>query len=155
MYPQYSGTTTASVIDAVASWSLKVRHLPELRFVNRYHDDAGYIEALTRKIRAWSSRRRGWARRVRPPGRGRRVPGAPGVRRRWPSQLDPYTGDAYSLRPSRSSSLPNTPTAGPGRGGAGPLGCSWRAAADNEPVATTSANTGSPNTGQHAGSREK
>jgi ferrochelatase len=51
-YPQYSGTTTASVIDAVASWSLKVRHLPELRFVNRYHDDAGYIEALTRKIRA-------------------------------------------------------------------------------------------------------
>ena len=50
-YPQYSGTTTASVIDAVASWSLKVRHLPELRFVNRYHDDAGYIEALTRKIR--------------------------------------------------------------------------------------------------------
>ena len=51
-YPQYSGTTTASVIDAVASWSLKVRHLPELRFINRYHDDTGYIEALTRKIRA-------------------------------------------------------------------------------------------------------
>jgi ferrochelatase len=50
-YPQYRGTTTASVIDAVASWSLKVRHLPELRFVNRYHDDAGYIEALARKIR--------------------------------------------------------------------------------------------------------
>ncbi|MBE0587298.1 MAG: ferrochelatase, partial [Hydrogenophaga sp.] len=51
-YPQYSGTTTASVIDAVANWSLKIRNLPELRFINRYHDDAGYIEALTKKIRA-------------------------------------------------------------------------------------------------------
>ncbi len=51
-YPQYSGTTTASVIDAVSAWSQKVRHLPELRFVNRYHDDLGYIDALHRKVRA-------------------------------------------------------------------------------------------------------
>jgi ferrochelatase len=54
-YPQYSGTTTASVFDAVAHWGLKVRHLPELRFVNRYHDDLGYIDALHRRIRThWS-----------------------------------------------------------------------------------------------------
>jgi protoporphyrin/coproporphyrin ferrochelatase len=51
-YPQYSGTTTASVFDAVAAWGQKARHLPELRFVNRYHDDLGYIDALHRKIRA-------------------------------------------------------------------------------------------------------
>ena len=51
-YPQYSGTTTASVIDAVSAWSQKIRHIPELRFVNRYHDDLGYIDALHRKIRA-------------------------------------------------------------------------------------------------------
>ncbi|MCB2017866.1 MAG: ferrochelatase, partial [Hydrogenophaga sp.] len=51
-YPQYSGTTTASVFDAVAQWGQKVRNLPELRFVNRYHDDLGYIDALHRKIRA-------------------------------------------------------------------------------------------------------
>jgi ferrochelatase len=51
-YPQYSGTTTASVIDAVTAWSQPVRHLPELRFVNRYHDDPGYIKALARGIRA-------------------------------------------------------------------------------------------------------
>lgn len=51
-YPQYSGTTTASVIDAVTAWSQPVRHLPELRFVNRYHDDPGYIQALARNIRA-------------------------------------------------------------------------------------------------------
>ncbi|WP_066271846.1 ferrochelatase [Hydrogenophaga palleronii] len=51
-YPQYSGTTTASVIDAVTAWSRDVRHLPEFRFVNRYHDDPGYIQALARRVRA-------------------------------------------------------------------------------------------------------
>jgi protoporphyrin/coproporphyrin ferrochelatase len=50
MYPQYSGPTTASAIDAVGAWAARVRHLPELRFVNRYHDDPGYIEALARRV---------------------------------------------------------------------------------------------------------
>jgi ferrochelatase len=50
MYPQYSGPTTASVIDAVGSWVQKVRNVPELRFVNRYQDDAGYIAALARRV---------------------------------------------------------------------------------------------------------
>ena len=50
-YPQYSGTTTASVFDAVYSWAAKVRLIPELRFVNHYHDDSGYISALADKIR--------------------------------------------------------------------------------------------------------
>ena len=49
-YPQYSGTTTASVSDAIAAWSVRQRSLPEFRFVNRYHDDAGYIEALARRV---------------------------------------------------------------------------------------------------------
>ena len=48
LYPQYSGTTPASVIDAVGAWARGVRHVPELRFVNRFHDDPGYIRALTR-----------------------------------------------------------------------------------------------------------
>ena len=53
-YPQYSGTSTASVIDAVAGWAATVRNLPELRFVNRYHDDHGYVRALARRIeRYW------------------------------------------------------------------------------------------------------
>ena len=55
-YPQYSGTTTASVLDAVYQWAAKVRQVPELRFVNRYHDDAGYIEAMVRRVRDfWQS----------------------------------------------------------------------------------------------------
>lgn len=49
-YPQYSGTTTASVIDAVNAWAGRQRNIPELRFVNRYHDDRGYVQALGHRI---------------------------------------------------------------------------------------------------------
>ena len=52
LYPQYSGTTTASVFDAVYDWARTQRHVPELRFVNRYHDNAAYIEALAKRIEA-------------------------------------------------------------------------------------------------------
>ena len=52
LYPQYSGTTTASVFDAVYTWAARTRNVPELRFVNRYHDDAGYIDALAATVRA-------------------------------------------------------------------------------------------------------
>jgi protoporphyrin/coproporphyrin ferrochelatase len=59
-YPQYSGTTTASLVDAVASWSTGVRYLPELRFVNHYHDDRGYVQALVRRVeRYWREYGRG------------------------------------------------------------------------------------------------
>lgn len=51
-YPQYSGTTTASVIDAVGAWARTRRNVPELRFVNRYHDDRGYVLALARRVEA-------------------------------------------------------------------------------------------------------
>ncbi len=50
-YPQYSGATTASVIDDVARWALRTRNVPELRFVNRYHDDPAYISALAQTVR--------------------------------------------------------------------------------------------------------
>jgi protoporphyrin/coproporphyrin ferrochelatase len=52
-YPQYSGTTTASIVDAVGQWSQRQRVVPEFRFVNRYHDDSGYIDALARRIEAY------------------------------------------------------------------------------------------------------
>ena len=50
-YPQYSATTTASVFDAVYRWASTTRLIPEFRFVNRYHDEPLYIEALARKVR--------------------------------------------------------------------------------------------------------
>src|SRR5450830_673920 len=55
-YPQYSATTTASLFDAVYACAGQVRNLPELRFVNHYHDDAGYIAALAASIqRFWKA----------------------------------------------------------------------------------------------------
>lgn len=50
-YPQYSAATTASVFDAVYLWAQKTRRLPEFRFVNHYHGDAGYIAALAQQVR--------------------------------------------------------------------------------------------------------
>jgi ferrochelatase len=59
LYPQYSATTTASVHDAVCAWAARVRALPELRFVNHYHDDPGYIKALAKPITDfWTARGR-------------------------------------------------------------------------------------------------
>lgn len=59
-YPQYSGSTTASVIDAVSAWTRDVRRLPELRYVNQYHDDPLYIEALAQRVEAhWKHEGRG------------------------------------------------------------------------------------------------
>lgn len=60
LYPQYAAATTASVADAVMQWSLGARRLPEWRFVNEYHDDAGYIGALAESVQAhWQARGRG------------------------------------------------------------------------------------------------
>ena len=81
LYPQYSGPTTASVIDAVATWTQQIRQLPELRFVNRYHDDAGYIAALA------SSVTEHWQRNGRPE---RLVMSFHGVPERTLQLGDPY-----------------------------------------------------------------
>jgi len=59
-YPQYSATTTASVFDAVYAWAARTRAIPELRFVNHYHDEATYIEALVKRVRKfWQVNGRG------------------------------------------------------------------------------------------------
>ena len=56
LYPQYSGTTTASVVDAVTDWARGARHVPALRFIDRFYDDPGYIRALTRVVHQhWQS----------------------------------------------------------------------------------------------------
>ncbi|HEY0199980.1 MAG TPA: ferrochelatase [Rhodanobacter sp.] len=53
LYPQYSATSTGSVIDAVADTLKRLRWPPELRIVNDYHDDPGHIEALAQSIERW------------------------------------------------------------------------------------------------------
>jgi len=54
LFPQYSGSTTASTFDEVARVLSGWRWLPELRLINSYHDHPGYIDTLAGSIRrAW------------------------------------------------------------------------------------------------------
>jgi len=50
LYPQYSATTTASTFDALSNELRQWRWLPELRFVNHYHDHPLYIQALAKSV---------------------------------------------------------------------------------------------------------
>jgi ferrochelatase len=60
LYPHYSGTTTGSVFDLVTKELSRRRWVPELRFINHYHDSAGYISALAASIRDhWDMHGRG------------------------------------------------------------------------------------------------
>lgn len=60
LYPQYSGTTTASVFDVVSDKLRTMRWIPETRFINQYHDEPGYIESLANSIREyWDQHGRG------------------------------------------------------------------------------------------------
>lgn len=60
MYPQYSGTTTAAVFDALFIALGRRRWMPEIRTIGSYHDDPGHIEALATSIEStWQSQGRG------------------------------------------------------------------------------------------------
>ncbi|MEQ8205901.1 MAG: ferrochelatase, partial [Woeseia sp.] len=56
LYPQYSNTTTGSVFADVSTLLSRRRWVPELRFINHYHDATGYITALADSIRAFRKR---------------------------------------------------------------------------------------------------
>ena len=53
MYPQYSATSSGSVIDAVMDSYKTLRWPPELRIINDYHNDPAHIEALATSIEQW------------------------------------------------------------------------------------------------------
>ena len=55
LYPQYSATTTAAIVDAVADVLRHWRYLPELRFINDYHRHPAYISALADSVRRYWS----------------------------------------------------------------------------------------------------
>ena len=81
LYPQYSGTSTGSVIDAVADACKRLRWPPELRIVNGYHDDPAHIDALAQGIERW------WAQH----GRGERLLlSFHGIPERYVQAGDPY-----------------------------------------------------------------
>ncbi|UYO92804.1 ferrochelatase [Pollutimonas sp. M17] len=84
MYPQYAASTTATAVDSVAACAARMRDQPELRFVKRYHDDPGYIDALARQLRDY------WAANGKP---DRLLLSFHGLPRRSVEQGDPYYRD--------------------------------------------------------------
>lgn len=50
MYPQYAASTTATANDAAFAHLANMRNAPAIRTIRHYHDDAGYIAALTHNI---------------------------------------------------------------------------------------------------------
>jgi ferrochelatase len=81
LYPQYSGTTTASTFDAVTRVLARRRWVPELRYVTHYHDDPGYVAALAERLRSH------WAEHGQP---DRLLFSFHGIPRDYFEQGDPY-----------------------------------------------------------------
>ena len=52
LYPQYSGTTTATVFDAVAAELKRWRWIPEITFVSDYYAQPAFSEVLADSVRA-------------------------------------------------------------------------------------------------------
>lgn len=50
LYPQYAASTTGSTFDAMAAYLARTRRIPAVRFVDSFHDDAGYIKALAKTV---------------------------------------------------------------------------------------------------------
>jgi ferrochelatase len=99
-YPQYSGTTTASIWDAVFDHYKQVRNIPELRLVKHYHDHPGYIEALAQNVLAY------WAVH----GRGEKlVLSFHGVPKRTLALGDPYHCECYKTARLLAARLGLTP----------------------------------------------
>ena len=45
LYPQYCSSTPGTVVDGINRALKRWRSLPEVRFINDYHDDAGLYQA--------------------------------------------------------------------------------------------------------------
>lgn len=50
LYPQYAGPTTASTFDAISNELQKWRYVPSLHFINSYHNNSHYIQALANTV---------------------------------------------------------------------------------------------------------
>lgn len=81
MYPQYSATTTAAVFDEVFRVLGRWRWVPEMRVIQHYPDNPGYIDALA------SSVREHWQREGRP---DRLMMSFHGIPKRYLLAGDPY-----------------------------------------------------------------
>ena len=80
LYPQYSGSTTGAVFDALARSLMKWRRVPQLTFINEYYTHPEYIRALADSVRET------WAKE----GRRHLVLSNHGIPVKYVAKGDPY-----------------------------------------------------------------
>jgi len=96
LYPQYSGSSTGAVIDALADTLKGLRWPPEVRWINDYHVHPAYIEALARSVEAH------WA------GHGRAdrlMLSFHGIPQRYVANGDPYAAHCMATARTLASRL--------------------------------------------------
>ena len=87
MYPQYSGTTTASIFDAVTEHLAKKRDIPELCLLKDFHSHPQYIEALANTVKEH------WAKNGRA---NRLLMSFHGIPQRYIKAGDPYASQCVT-----------------------------------------------------------
>lgn len=81
LFPQFSSSTTAAVYDRLALGLKACPHLPEIRWVNEYHQYPAYIQALAASVRDY------WEKN----GRGEKLlMSFHGIPQRYENKGDPY-----------------------------------------------------------------
>lgn len=86
LFPQYSATSSGAALDAVTRVMQRLRWPPDLRTLNDYHADAGYLAALVGSVQAH------WARQ----GRGQKLLlSFHGIPKKYAEAGDPYPDQCF------------------------------------------------------------
>lgn len=86
LFPQYSATSTGAAMDSVMRAMQRLRWTPDLRTLNDYHADAGYLAALVGSVQAH------WARQ----GRGQKLLlSFHGIPQKYAAAGDPYPDQCH------------------------------------------------------------
>lgn len=96
LFPQFSSSTTAAVYDRLAKALKPCPHLPEIRWVNEYHQHPGYIQALANSVTEY------WAAH----GRGNRLlMSFHGIPQRYEDRGDPYPAQCRATAAALAEAL--------------------------------------------------
>ena len=96
LYPQYSSSTTGTVVDEVTRVASHLRNQPAMRFIKRFHVDPLYINPLADKIGAH------WAEHGKPQ---KLVMSFHGLPQRCTKIGDPYCRDSYETAAALAARL--------------------------------------------------
>lgn len=96
LYPQYSGSTNGSMLDAINADLRQRRWVPSLHFISDYHDFGPYIDAMAERIRAH------WAAHGRA---DRLLFSYHGIPKRYVTQGDPYARQCFATSRQLAAAL--------------------------------------------------